>query len=96
MKFRRLYFVYCIFVLIPFGVISQVKTIGLPEIRNYKRTDYHSGTQNWDIDQDKNGNLYFANNNGLLQFDGSSWQTYSIPNSANVRCVKIDKVSGRI
>ncbi|CAM3083986.1 triple tyrosine motif-containing protein [Flavobacterium frigoris] len=74
---------------------SQVKNIGLPDIRNYKRSDYKGGTQNWDIDQDKNGNLYFANNNGLLQFDGSSWKKYSLPNSFAVRSIKIDD-SGKI
>lgn len=72
-----------------------MKNIGLPEIRNYKRTDYKGGTQNWNIDQDKNGNLYFANNNGLFQFDGSSWKKYSLPNLSAIRCLKIDD-SGRI
>lgn len=75
--------------------LGQVKNIGLPEIRNYKRTDYKGGTQNWNIDQDKNGNLYFANNNGLFQFDGSAWRKYSLPNSPDTRCVKIDS-SGKI
>ncbi len=74
---------------------GQVKNIGLPEIRNYKRTDYQGGTHNWNIDQDKYGNLYFANNNGLFQFDGSSWHKYSLPNNSVIRCVKIDD-SGKI
>ena len=72
-------------------LFGQVKNIGVPDIRNYKRTDYKGGTQNWSIDQDKNGNLYFANNNGLYQFDGSSWTKYALPNSTSVRCVKVDK-----
>lgn len=76
-------------------LFGQVKNIGVPDIRNYKRTDYKGGTQNWSIDQDKNGNLYFANNNGLYQFDGSSWTKYALPNSTSVRCVKIDE-SGKI
>lgn len=76
-------------------LFGQVKNIGVPDIRNYKRTDYKGGTQNWSIDQDKNGNLYFANNNGLYQFDGSSWTKYTLPNSTSVRCVKIDE-SGKI
>ncbi|SDX98396.1 triple tyrosine motif-containing protein [Flavobacterium degerlachei] len=76
-------------------LFSQVKNIGLPDIRNYKRSDYKGGTQNWNIDQDKYGNLYFANNNGLLQFDGSSWKKYTFPNSASVRSLKIDD-SGKI
>ena len=45
-------------------------TIGLPEIINYSKQAYKAGTQNWDICQDKNGILYFANNEGLLSFDG--------------------------
>jgi DNA-binding CsgD family transcriptional regulator len=74
---------------------SQVKNIGLPEIRNYKKTDYKGGTQNWNIDQDSNGNLYFANNSGLFQFDGSSWHKYTFPFPTVIRDVKID-ITGKI
>jgi DNA-binding CsgD family transcriptional regulator len=74
---------------------SQVKSIGLPEIKNYKRTDYQGGTQNWDIDQDKEGNMYFANNNGLFQFDGTSWHKYSLPNQSVIRTIEIHD-SGKI
>ena len=76
-------------------LFSQVKNIGPPEITNYKKTDYKGGTQNWNIDQDKNGNLYFANNNGLFQFDGATWHNYPLPNPPDTRCVKIDP-SGKI
>jgi len=69
--------------------ISQVKNIGLPEINNYKKSDYKGGTQNWGIDQDANGNLYFANNSGLLKFDGSSWSEYSLPNNSSIRSLKV-------
>ncbi|MBF2708587.1 helix-turn-helix and ligand-binding sensor domain-containing protein [Flavobacterium soyangense] len=81
-----------LFLIISFTTLlhCQVKSIGLPEIRNYKRTDYKGGTQNWNIDQDKNGNLYFANNHGLFQFDGSSWHKYTLPNNSVIRCVKIE------
>lgn len=75
---------------------GQVKGTGTPDIKNYKRTDYQSGTQNWDIDQDKNGNVYFANNNGLLQFDGSTWRNYNMPLMSSIRSIKIDTVTGRI
>ncbi len=78
------------------SLFGQFKGIGLPNIRNYTKTEYHSGTQNWDIDQDANGNMYFANNNGLLQFDGSTWRTYGIPGSKNIRSVKVDSDSGKI
>ncbi len=76
-------------------VLGQVKRLGLPEIKNYKRTDYNGGTQNWDIDQDKEGNIYFANNNGLFKFDGTSWHKYSLPNLSVIRAVEIED-SGKI
>lgn len=68
---------------------AQIKAIGLPEIRNYRKAEYGAGTQNWGMDQDANGNLYFANNNGLLQFDGSSWTLYPLPERPAVRSLKI-------
>ncbi|MEG2100050.1 MAG: triple tyrosine motif-containing protein [Flavobacterium sp.] len=89
------HFYIIFFTLFTISLFSQVKNIGLPDIRNYKRNEYKGGTQNWNIDQDKNGNLYFANNNGLLQFDGATWRKYPLPNLTSVRCLKIDK-SGKI
>ncbi|WP_348799331.1 helix-turn-helix and ligand-binding sensor domain-containing protein [Flavobacterium adhaerens] len=74
---------------------GQVKKIGLPHIKNYNRTDYKGGTQNWDIDQDKNGNIYFGNNDGLLQFDGTTWNKYKAKNSDAIKCLKVDP-SGKI
>ncbi len=84
-----------IIVLLTSNLFSQEKNIGLPEIKNYSRTDYKGDTQNWEINQDKRGNLYFANNKGLFQFDGSSWRKYSLPNSGLIRSFKIDE-SGKI
>ncbi|MDR6761171.1 ligand-binding sensor domain-containing protein/DNA-binding CsgD family transcriptional regulator [Flavobacterium sp. 2755] len=95
MKLTISYFYITFFTLFTMAIFGQVKNIGLPDVRNYKRNEYKGGTQNWNIDQDKNGNLYFANNNGLLQFDGSSWKKYPLPNLTSVRCLKIDN-SGKI
>ncbi len=68
--------------------VSQ-NTIGLPEIINYPKQSYKAGTQNWDICQDVNGLLYFANNEGLLSFDGTYWKLYPLPNKTIVRSVAI-------
>ncbi|MGO4821983.1 MULTISPECIES: triple tyrosine motif-containing protein [unclassified Flavobacterium] len=95
MTYKKLKFTITVLIFCTSFSFGQVKNIGLPDIRNYKRSDYKGGTQNWDIDQDKYGNLYFANNNGLLQFDGSSWKKYTFPNSTAVRSVKIDN-AGKI
>jgi ligand-binding sensor domain-containing protein/DNA-binding CsgD family transcriptional regulator len=63
--------------------------IGLPDIINYEKTTYGAGTQNWAIQQDRNGILYFANNEGLLTFDGTFWKTYPVSNKTIVRSLAI-------
>ncbi len=79
--------------LLLFGVtllaVSQ-NTIGLPDIINYAKHTYKAGTQNWDIAQDKNNLLYFANNEGIVSFDGVYWKTYAVPNKTITRSVAID------
>lgn len=63
--------------------------LGMPEIVNYGKHNYNAGTQNWDIVQDVNGILYFANNEGLLTFDGTYWKTYPLTNKTIVRSIAI-------
>jgi ligand-binding sensor domain-containing protein/DNA-binding CsgD family transcriptional regulator len=64
-------------------------TIGLPDVINYSKQSYSAGLQNWDIQQDKNGILYVANNEGLLSFDGRNWNLYALPNKTIVHSVQI-------
>ncbi|HEX6192503.1 MAG TPA: triple tyrosine motif-containing protein [Chitinophagaceae bacterium] len=64
-------------------------TIGIPNIVNYTKQLYTAGSQNWNIAQDKNGIMYFANNDALLSFDGSFWRKYELPNHTIVRSVAI-------
>jgi len=70
---------------------SQIKNIGVPFIRNFPKREYKAGTQNWGIAQDQKGFMYFANNEGLLVFDGVAWHLYKMPNSSIVRSVFIDE-----
>ena len=68
---------------------------GVPKVRSFEKTEYRSGSSNWDIGQDSRGVMYFANNNGLLIFDGYSWSTHRLPNKTTSRSVAIDQ-DGRI
>lgn len=77
-----------LFLLFPVFANSQ-NTIGLPDIINYSKLSYNAGLQNWDIKQDRNGIVYFANNEGLLSFDGKNWKIYPLPNKTIVRSVEI-------
>ncbi|RYY61518.1 MAG: transcriptional regulator, partial [Chitinophagaceae bacterium] len=71
--------------------LSGQNTIGLPEIRNYGKQAYRAGTQSWQIRQDSLGLLYFANNEGLLTYDGAYWKTYPLPNKTIVRAVEVGR-----
>ncbi|MCY1721059.1 triple tyrosine motif-containing protein [Prolixibacteraceae bacterium Z1-6] len=75
--------------LLPFCAFAQVKTIGTPNVQNYPKTVYKAGTQNWDIAEDKKGFMYFANNDGVLIFDGFHWELIEVPLSL-VRTILVD------
>jgi hypothetical protein len=64
--------------------------IATPQIINYNNDQYKAGIQNWDLAQDKNGILYFGNNEGLLTFNGKFWNLIRLPNLTSVRSVEID------
>src|SRR5580693_2362233 len=70
--------------------VQAQNTIGLPLIVNYTRADFHGGAQTWDIGQDRDGYMYFANNEGLLSFDGSYWKVYPLPNRTIMRSLAIE------
>ncbi|NOQ25166.1 MAG: hypothetical protein GQ564_07360 [Bacteroidales bacterium] len=70
---------------------SQIKSIGIPNIINFSRDDYHASTQNWAVAQDKRGIMYFGNNDGLLEFDGVNWRLIQMPNSSVVKSIAVDK-----
>lgn len=60
---------------------------GQKEVWSFTRIQYKAGSQNWAIAEDENSRLYFANNEGLLVFDGINWQTYPVPNNTILRSV---------
>ncbi len=75
---------------LPIFCFSQENFIGTPRITNYLKSDYNAGTQNWNIAQDEKGYVYFANNDGLLQFDGQQWSTIEISDNSPIRSVYVD------
>lgn len=86
---RRLMFFYILLLLCLPAKASWQRTI-----TNYARHSYKAASQNWMIMQSKTGWMYFANNKGLLEFDGVNWAVYPIHN-AKMRTVKAGE-DGRI
>lgn len=74
---------------------GQIKNKGIRFIKNYTSNDYHALSLTWDILQDKRGIMYFATPNGLIEFDGNTWRTISLPNKSVIRSLKMDQ-HGRI
>ena len=61
----------------------------LPPIVKFSTGSYNAGNQNWMISQDSNRYMYFANNEGLLEYNGMAWALYPSPNETIIRSVKV-------
>jgi len=56
---------------------------GLPRIWNFSRSQYGGGIQSWSFAETDNGLLYFANNSGLLEYNGTQWRLYNSVRAVN-------------
>jgi DNA-binding CsgD family transcriptional regulator len=74
-------------ILLSLAGYGQIKHIGAPNIYNYPKAEYKAGTQNWGICQDDNGFMYFANNEGVLIFNGMQWNRVQVSLSKPIRSV---------
>lgn len=78
---------YFLIFFISFSVNSQL----LSPIQSFSPDQYNAANQNWDITQSDENDIFFANNDGLLKYNGSRWTTYSSPNGSIVRSIKAVK-----
>jgi len=62
--------------------------------KNFTHRDYLGHFQNWAIVQDSRDIMYFGNNSGVIEYDGSSWRIISI-NKAVARSLDVD-LMGRV
>lgn len=58
-----------------------------PPIQNYSTVDYDAASQNWDVGIGDRGIIYFANNQGLLSYDGQRWDLYPLQTGSIIRSV---------
>ncbi|MHC1704385.1 MAG: triple tyrosine motif-containing protein [Tenuifilaceae bacterium] len=80
--------------LIHFTILISVFTASsqnIIHVTNYFKNEYKGGNQNWDITQDEKGNIFVANNNGLLTFDGAKWGLLNFPFNTIIRSVAYDR-----
>ncbi|NRD21271.1 LuxR family transcriptional regulator [Winogradskyella eckloniae] len=79
------YFLFIIFAL--FSVILNSQEF--PPIQVFAPNDYGAEDQNWKISQSMDNYIYVANNKGLLEYDGATWNVYDSPNSGILRSVRV-------
>lgn len=88
MRYSGLFLLLCLLIA-EIGFSQQVFT-GTSRVRNYSRSEIEAGIQNWSIQQNLNGKMYFANNSGLLEFDGVHWRIFPITHNGLLRSININ------
>ena len=79
--------------------ISQAKQVinfPIPEIINYPPEVNGGFTSNWGITEGPDGKLYFANNYGVLVYDGKTWNNIILDNNDPARSITTDKLGNII
>lgn len=87
---------FCGIFLIHNSIIFGQSNLGIPPTLNFPKSTHHGGTQTWDISKDSRGVIYFANNDGLLEFNGTTWAKYTVPNKTIIRSCYVDNQSHRV
>ena len=73
------------------GQTSGISALGSPFITNFSSENIPEAGKNWDIAQGNDGKMYFANDYGLVQFDGYHWQRIGQPNNqSELRSFAVD------
>ncbi len=75
------------FCFIPLWSLANIKDIGIPNIINHSKASYRASTQNWSVTQSDKGFIYFGNNDGVLEYDGTNWRLFPVSNASVVRSV---------
>ncbi len=63
--------------------------VGKPFVINYDKRTYGGDNQNWSVAVGQDGLIYFGNDKGLLEFDGSNWNLHQMPDKGIVRSVTV-------
>ncbi|MGH9159024.1 MAG: hypothetical protein ACRD2X_03445, partial [Vicinamibacteraceae bacterium] len=70
---------------------------GKPPIHNFSHREFGAEVQTWAVVQDQRGIMYFANNAGVLEYDGSTWRLIELPSRREVRSLAVEvRGKGRI
>lgn len=86
---RPVYFLIVLLIFSFHATAQSLSSFGSPFVQNYHKAQYKAGNQNWGIAQGKDGLIYTANNEGLLIYDGATWDLHYLSNKKHLRSVAI-------
>ena len=81
------YLLVLLFTFITFTAFSQV-----PYMQTFSPQDIQGGAQTWAATQNNQGVMFFANNDGVLIYDGIDWRLVRLPNKVLAESVVYDPV----
>jgi ligand-binding sensor domain-containing protein/DNA-binding CsgD family transcriptional regulator len=96
MKIRSLNLIALIIIFQSAHLSAQIKNAGISYVRNFTKAAYQYHPKNLTVIQDKHGIMYFANGDGLLEFDGGNWSLLPMPNKSAVISLYKDSKTGRL
>ncbi len=73
--------------------IQGIPALNNPVVQSFDKLMYRADRQNWSVSSSQNGMIYFANTQGLLEFDGTTWHLNRLPNESIMRSVKVQNDS---
>jgi serine phosphatase RsbU (regulator of sigma subunit)/ligand-binding sensor domain-containing protein len=74
-----------------FDLSGQINKYGVPFITNYPTQMTPGSEQNWCIEKDVFGNMYFGNQDrGVIRYDGTKWSSVKIKNNPRLYSLKSD------
>lgn len=73
-----------VFFLLPLFTVGQNL---MPPIQNYRIFEYKADSKNWGLSASEDGELFVANNQGLLHFNGEEWELHKLPHETTIRSV---------
>ena len=83
LKVIRIFLIIWLASVINSEIQASTPYYGIPGIRNFSRSQYLGGIQSWSFTETENGLLYFANNSGLLEYNGTAWTLYQSVKAVN-------------
>ena len=77
-------------------LLSFTASAYYPIVNNYSKYEYGGSGKIWQIIQTPHGIMHFANDAGILEFDGREWELTPVSNRSSVRSLYYDAEQNRL